>query len=108
MPRTVKTKPAEPEPAIEPVDMADIAQTNGHIDTAEIPFRGKTFTIPADMDEWETEACLALGQSDYVMAAKILLGGAQWALLQSLGSKRKDIRQFLLVFADVVEKQCHG
>jgi hypothetical protein len=100
--------PAKTQPAKPPAEPVEVAQTNGHIEMAEIPFRGRTFTIPVDMDEWETEACLAMGQSDYVLAAKILLGTGQWALLQSLGSKRKDIREFLLSFATVVEKDCRG
>lgn len=101
-------RPPKPQPA--PAEVETQAPTNGHghIPMAEIPFRGQKFTIPVDMDEWETEACIAMGQSDYVMAAKILLGTAQWAVLQSLGNKRKDIREFLMVFASVVEKECTG
>jgi len=73
-----------------------------------IEFRGHTFFIPKDMDEWDTEACLAMGQQEFVLASKLLLGQGQWALLQSLGSKRKDIREFLSVFGDVVARDCVG
>lgn len=73
---------------------------------ALIQFRGHTFSIPKDMDEWETEACIAMGQKSYVIAAKLLLGDGQWALLQSLGSKRKDIREFLTVFGEAIARDC--
>lgn len=72
----------------------------------DVSFRGHDFTIPKEMDEWDTEACIAISQQDYVLAAKLLLGSGQWALLQSLGSKRKDIREFLVVFGDVVSQEC--
>lgn len=72
----------------------------------KIPYRGIDFAIPKEMDEWDTEACLAMNQGNYVLAAKILLGTGQWAGLQALGSKRKDVREFLTVFAAVIDKEC--
>lgn len=90
------TKPVDTEDKPEPIELA------------LIKFRDKTFTIPKDMDEWPTEACLAMGQSEYVLAAKLLLGSGQWALLQSLGDKRKDIREFLVVFGNIIDKDCTG
>ena len=76
------------------------------IETVPIVFRGFTFTVPKDMDDWETEACLAMSQNEYVLAAKLLLGPQQWMILQSLGSKRRDIREFLALFADIVNRDC--
>jgi hypothetical protein len=78
------------------------------LEMVAIPFRGRDFNIPKMMDEWETEACLAMSQNDYVYAAKLLLGEGQWARLQMLGSKRKDIREFLLIFAEKINKECIG
>jgi hypothetical protein len=97
-------------------EVADLASTeSGNTDSpieelemVAIPFRGRDFNIPKMMDEWETEACLAMSQNDYVYAAKLLLGEGQWARLQMLGSKRKDIREFLLIFAEKINKECIG
>ena len=99
LPPTVEEKVAE-------IDAK--AETNGEIARVSIPFRGREFLIPKEMDEWETEACLAMSQNEYVLAAKLLLGDGQWARLQMLGSKRKDIREFLVLFADVVNTECVG
>lgn len=76
------------------------------IELVTIPFRGKTFTIPKDMDEWDTEACLAFSRQELLLAAKMLLGPAQWALLQSVGSKRKDTLAFLAVLGPAINKHC--
>jgi hypothetical protein len=78
------------------------------VDTVEIPFRGANFVIPKNLDDWEIEACLAIGSKQYASAAKIILGAGQWAMLQALGSKRRDINEFLLVFGRVVQEECVG
>ena len=75
-------------------------------ETVSIEFRDFEFKIPKMIDEWETEACLSMNQGNYILAAKILLGSAQWALLMSIGNKRKDIREFLTAFANVVDEEC--
>lgn len=100
---------SKPKPALEAVEDADAEpETNDGdaVEMVDVPFRGHNFKIPRDMDEWDTEACLAMSQQEYVLAAKLILGGGQWALLQSLGSKRKDVREFLIIFGDVVGREC--
>ena len=90
-PETAPDPEPEPEPEIELV---------------KVPYHGVEFTIPKEMDEWEVEACLAMNQGNYILSAKLLLGPAQWAGLQAMGSRRKDMREFLAVFADVIDKEC--
>jgi hypothetical protein len=82
------------------------AEAEPEVAMVPISFRSMRFEIPRDMDEWQTEACLAMNQSNYVYAAKLLLGDRQWAQLMAVGDRRKDIREFLTVFAEVVDKDC--
>lgn len=106
VPKTApKTAPVEDVPE-EEVD--EPPEVDAPIELVDIPFRGQTFQIPRDMDEWDIEACLALSQHNYAQSAKLLLGTGQWALLQSLGSKRKDINDFLVVFGRVIDRECTG
>ena len=95
-------KPKLVDESSETIDTADV------VEMVQVPFRGHDFAIPKDMDEWDTEACLAIGEKKYLFAAKTVLGPGQWALLRSLGSKRKDGNEFLTVFAAVVQSECIG
>jgi hypothetical protein len=97
---------AELPPPVEEVVAAIDAEVDAKLETVKLKFRGHDFEIPKLMDEWETEACLAMNEGNYVLAAKLLLGPMQWPLLLALGNKRKDIREFLSTFADVVDKEC--
>lgn len=83
------------------------------LELVEITFRGQVFTVPKDMDEWETEACLAWSRSvassllaDWVNTVKDLLGAEQWNRLQALGTKRRDITEFLTTLIDTVNREC--
>lgn len=102
-PKVPKTPP--PEDAAAAVD-TDVDEAP--IEVVNIEFRGQTFTIPRDMDEWDIEACLAMGRHNYAEAAKLLLGTGQWTLLKALGSSRKNINEFLVVFGGVVKRECNG
>ena len=86
-----------------PPSVADVVAATEQV---KIKFRGVDFEIPKLMDEWATEACLSMNEGNYVLAAKILLGPGQWPRLMALGDKRRDIREFLSLFADVVDKEC--
>jgi hypothetical protein len=104
----VPVKPKVPKtPPPEDAAAADTS-TKRRIEVVNIEFRGQTFTIPRDMDEWDIEACLAMGKSNYAEAAKLLLGTGQWTLLKALGSNRKNINEFLVVFGGVVKRECNG
>ena len=114
---TAQKKQKLDEPAAEPAPELKIAEAVADVDAAieaaedeielvTIKFRETEFTLPKLMDEWDTEACLAMNEGNYVLAAKLLLGRGQWAQLMALGDKRKDIRAFLRVFADVVDEEC--
>lgn len=99
-------KKAKLEALEEPVVPAEL-------ELVEVEFRGQTFTLPKDMDDWETEACLAWSRSvassqltDWVDTVKALLGAEQWDRLQALGTKRRDMTGFLTVMIDTVNRDC--
>lgn len=101
-------KRAKLEAIEEPVD-----EPAPELELVEIAFRGQVFTVPKDMDDWETETCLAWSRSvkssqlaDWVQTVKHLLGPEQWDRLQALGSKRRDTTEFLTAMIDTVNKDC--
>ena len=70
-------------------------------------FRGQTFTVPRELDDWETDACIALAEKNFMVAVKVQLSaGNQWTRFNALGSKRRDLMEFLTVFGDAVMREC--
>lgn len=84
----------------------DAADAEPQPDLVPVEFRGQKFWIPREMDEWDTEACIAIARDDFMTAAKHLLGPAQWALLRSLGTRKKDTLAFLVALGEVTRKDC--
>jgi hypothetical protein len=102
-PKVPKTKPEDEIAAIEEAVAAIDADA---LATVKVPWRGHDFEVPKFMDEWDTDACIAIGDGSYIAAAKILLGSRQWKTLHSLGPRRKDMREFLVVFATIINEEC--
>lgn len=72
-------------------------------------FRGQTFTVPRDLDDWETDACIALSEKNFLLAVKIQLSaGNQWTRFNALGSKRRDLMEFLAIFGAAVMNEVVG
>jgi hypothetical protein len=108
MPPNTKKKP-DPDPAAADPTPPAIPEL------VEIGFRGETFTIPKDRDEWDTEGYLQFLQAwetnkyqPWLLAAKLLLGPGQWAKLLTLGAKRKDFDDFLTEFIPASTEKCEG
>jgi len=59
--------------------------------------------VPRDLDDWETDACIALAEKNFLVAVKVQLSaGHQWTRLNRLGSKRRDLMEFLAIFGEKV------
>ena len=56
--------------------------------TATISFRGETFTVSRDYDDWPVELTDALEQGLTVAICKHALGPSQWRKVQRMGRMR--------------------
>ena len=79
----------------------------------EFEFRGATFTVPRDADEWSTPTELARIKAissgdinDWITFLQELLGGAQWRLVLSVAPKRTDLYEFIGLISDTVRTEC--
>ena len=76
------------------------------IDLVEIPFQEQVFTVPKDRDEWPTKAEIALQDRHWAKVVELVLGQAQWEMLNVVAPKRGQFMDFLKVFADTVGREC--
>lgn len=74
----------------------------------EFEFRGVTFRIPKDRDEWPTTSIIALSKGQFAEGVQEALGPAQWKALSAILPKYGDfMRLFIPVFAEA-QKDCVG
>lgn len=79
-------------------------------DFVTIPFRGMTFVIPRNRDDWSTEGLAYLSEGKFNLFAKYILEVAQpgqWKLVTKLCPRRKDFREFFAAFSKATE-DCIG
>jgi hypothetical protein len=60
-------------------------------ETITVRYQGLEFTVPAEQEDWPTEAVEAFQEGRHIQGTKILLGPAQWAVFNSRFPK---LRQF--------------
>lgn len=59
--------------------------------TATVEFRGETFTVSREMDDWPVEFVDALEEGKTVGIVKGALGPAQWRRVRSMNLRMRDI-----------------
>lgn len=79
----------------------------------KVEFRGQTFTIPRDVDDWPTTAWIARLEAstsgktlDWLRFVELLFGPAQWQKLSLAAPTRGDFVEFLDLFTPTVLKEC--
>lgn len=97
-----KAKP-EPDDKVEEPSDKDVT----------IEFKGQTFTIPREVDDWPTTAWIARLEAstsgktlDWLRFVELLFGAAQWQKLCLSAPTRRDFVEFLDVFTPTVLKEC--
>lgn len=70
------------------------------ITMADIEWRGHTFTVPSDADDWSVEAMMAFESGLNAHGMQAILEPAQWAELMSM----KPLKRDLLDLFDVMSK----
>ncbi|QIS00992.1 hypothetical protein F5X71_00400 [Nocardia brasiliensis] len=108
-PRTPRKAPAKratpykPAGVKQPQDHKPPAQREADgDDEVTVEFRGESFTVPADTDDWPTLAHQALGSNRHIDGMEILLGPKQWPRLIRLCPKKRDFEEFSQMLADVM------
>lgn len=96
MPKTPKTEPEKGSGDVPPAP----------IELVEIPFRGATFTIPKDRDDWDAEAFLAIAHGQHIASLQMILGPDQWLKLRQIGTSRRITKEFSAIFGEVAEREC--
>ncbi|QDQ97983.1 hypothetical protein [Tomitella fengzijianii] len=70
-------------------------------DTVQIDYRGHTYTVPADQDDWSIDALEAFERNHVVAGVRELLGPEQWARFKARHNNRRAFRGFLDEVSDV-------
>lgn len=70
-------------------------------ENVELNFRGTTFTVPADQEEWPILAVQAFANGRNIDAVQHLLGPRQWAVYVTKNGKKRDFDAFAELIADV-------
>ena len=70
-------------------------------DEVAIEYRGRTYYVPADQDEWSIDAMEAFERNLMFAGVGALLGPRQWAEFKARHNNRKAFREFLDEVADV-------
>lgn len=70
-------------------------------DDIEIDYRGNTYVIPADQDEWSLDAMEAFEKNQMFAGIASLLGPRQWAEFKARHNNRRAFREFLDEVADI-------
>lgn len=98
-------KPKSTPAGDEQEPLAD-AQPESPMEMVEFDFRGESFVIPKDRDDWDTEAFLAIARGDIYVALQLILGPDQWLKLRRIGTSRRVAKEFSSTFSDVAAREC--
>jgi hypothetical protein len=100
-------------PKTKPEPTADPAEDEAPDADVKIEFRGQTFTVPRDVDDWPTTAWIARLEAsttnrtlDWLRFVELLLGPVQWQTLSLAAPTRGDFVAFLDEFTPTVTKEC--
>lgn len=95
-----------PKPKTDTVEDVDVEVQDDAVEMVEFDFRGTTFSIPKDRDEWDTEAFIAISRGEPYISLQLILGAEQWAKLRRIGSSRKVTKEFSELFGEVAAREC--
>lgn len=106
----LKTVPSTPE-VDEEIQETETEEPEADEGLAEIPFRGVTFVVPKNRDDWSTEALAWLAEEKYNLFVKYTLEIArqgQWDTLCTLCPRRRDFADFFVLFGKTIKEECFG
>lgn len=89
----------EPQPAPEPASAVQ-AEAEG-LEVHQIEWRGHTYTIPRDVDDWPIEALEAFEYGRATAATRALLGPQQWHRFKLQGGRVRDLNDFAAKVAEL-------
>lgn len=59
--------------------------------TADVQWRGLTFTVPADPDDWTVETTLAFEDGHAANGVRLMIGPDQWKELMATKPRNRDL-----------------
>ena len=69
------------------------------IATVEVEWRGHTFTVTADPDDWPVETMLAFEEGKAASGVRGMLGATQWAELMKSKPRTRDLSDLFSAIA---------
>lgn len=98
--------PKAPQPSPDSA-AKDLPKPPPPIEMVKFDFRGETFEIPKDRDDWDTEAFIAIARGDRFVALQIVLGTDQWIKLRAkFGPSRRVAAAFSEAFSKAAAAEC--
>lgn len=95
-----------PKPKTDTVEDVDAEVQDDAVEMVEFDFRGVTFRIPRDRDEWDTEAFIAISHGDPYVSLQLIIGPEQWTKLRRIGTSRRITKEFSELFGEVAAREC--
>ncbi|HET8581771.1 MAG TPA: hypothetical protein VFL65_00855 [Jatrophihabitans sp.] len=79
--------------------MSNDTEPTAEPDVAAVEWRGRTFTFPADVEDWPAEAVEAFEQDKAMTAVHAVLGDKQWQAVRRVsgGTVREVVELFELL-----------
>jgi hypothetical protein len=71
-------------------------------ETTEVAWRGHTFTVPTDPDDYPTPAVIAAEAGQNLRALEILLGSEQFAEFLKVAPFKRDVNDYFKVMGEVL------
>lgn len=69
----------------------EVRKDEAHGKTAEVPWRGRTFTVAREYDDWTVDFLESLEEGKSVGIVRGALGATQWAEVKAMNLKVRDL-----------------
>lgn len=69
------------------------------VKTVDVQWRGHTFTVPAEAEDWPVEVTLAFEEGKAASGVRGMLGTEQWAELMKTNPRNKDLGDLFTAIA---------
>lgn len=78
------------------------------VQTIDVEWRGHTFTVPADADDWTVEAMMAFEEGLNAHGLKAILEPAAWAELMATKPRKRDLMDLFDAMAKALGMDSSG
>lgn len=102
------TGPTIPATAKQPTDRPAPQREAEGDQEVTVEWRGDTFSVPADGDDWPAEASIAFETGAAINGVRLLLGPRQWALVAKHKPTTRDVGELFQLIGEAMGMESTG